>query len=214
MDLVSQAIALLSETEESLRQLMASGLAAQDYSAISQIAVIADRLAQLNAAVAPARDDATTPQAAVPAVSIGNASTALVDLPDIKAMESTNPPSNRRKYPRFERDGDRLVKIGWSDRDRRAYEHRAPRAAVLEVCEALGKRSTRGRRFKMEEVLPELAESKEPVPSYQGYLTLAWLRSEGVVERDGKDGYMVRGGLLSADRVEKLWGSLSERSKR
>jgi hypothetical protein len=66
----------------------------------------------------------------------------------------------------------------------------------------------------MEEVLPELNDMKEPVPSYQGYLTLAWLRAEGVIERDGKDGYRVKSGTLSAERIEKLWESLSERSSR
>lgn len=213
MDLIPRAIALLSETERSLRQLMTDGLESQSYADVAQIAGMAERLAALKNSSMQYPDPLAPASPRVNGMAAEAEKTASLAASRSKQHASANS-AERQSYPRFERDGDKLVKIGWSDRDQRAYEHRAPRAIVFEVCEALGKRSGRGRRFKMEEVLPELNEMKEPVPSYQGYLTLAWLRSEGVIERDGKEGYRVKSGSLSTERIEKLWESLGERSSR
>lgn len=215
METIQRAITLLSEAEHSLRQLMADGLESQSYAAVARIAGVAERLAALRNSLTHSPDAEMEP-----APARVNGAQAEAEKPTRLAASHSkqhglsDSPTERLSYPRFERDGDRLVKIGWSDRDQRAYEHRAPRTIVFEVCDTLGRRSGRGRRFKMEEVLPELNDMKEPVPSYQGYLTLAWLRSEGVIERDGKEGYRVKSGSLSAERIEKLWDSLSERPSR
>jgi hypothetical protein len=214
MDLIERAIALLTETERSLRQLMAEGVESGSYAAIGQIANMAERLAMLKNGVVPTQSS----DAITPALVEANGAKREADqgpgppLSGAKRSVQRKSTSTRQSYPRFERNGDKLVKVGWSDRDQRAYEHRAPRAIVFQVCEALARRSARGRRFRMEEVLPELGELKDPIPSYQGYLTLAWLRSEGVIDRDGKDGYRVKNGALSDERIEKLWESLAERS--
>jgi hypothetical protein len=213
MELIERAVTLLSETERSLRQLIADGLESQSYGAVAQIAGVAERLAALRNSVAKSDDDPELAETAKVngSESITEKGSRLTALRS-KPHASRNTPTKRQSYPRFERDGDKLVKIGWSDRDQRVYEHRAPKAMVLEVCGALARHSGRGRRFRMEEVLPELGDMNEPVPSYQAYLTLAWLRNTGVIDRDGKDGYRVRNGALSVDRIEKLWVSLGERS--
>jgi hypothetical protein len=215
MELIERAAAVLSEAESALRRLMADGLESQMYAVVARIAGLTEQVAQLRGDLTGFDDPVQGP---APAKSNGGrraASSPSGLAASHSGRHSSSPlTTERAKYPRFERDGDKLVKIGWSDRDQRIYEHRAPKAVVVGVCEALSRRSARGRRFKMEEVLPELNDLKESVPSYQGYLTLAWLRSEGVIDRDGKDGYRVKSGSLSVERIEELWESLSERSPR
>jgi hypothetical protein len=211
MILYEKALAMIAETERSLRQLMSEAVESEDYVAVAQLAALAERLTLIRGS--PTRGQtllASSPSETQD--SEDEKDTREVRRSGRNGHRSTSPVTE--KYPRFERDGGRLVKVGWSERDQRVYEHRAPREVVMAVCEAVNKRAVRGRRFKMEEVLPDVADLKEPVPSYQAYLTLAWLRSAGVVDRDGKDGYRVEGGALTVERIESLWQSLRERSVR
>lgn len=123
------------------------------------------------------------------------------------AEASTDRSTSGRRYPLFWRDRDRLVKVGWSDRDNRCYEHRAPQCAVFRVAHAIDLSGANGRQFKMEEVLGELAALPDPVPSYQCYLTLAWLRFEGLVGRIGKEGYELTSGPCE-DSLSQRWTNL------
>ena len=80
------------------------------------------------------------------------------------------------QYPKFVREGDNLVKIGWSKSQRAEYEHKSPKRLLAVLCESLT--SANGKRIMMDKVLP----LKDPVtgsafPDYQSYLCLAWLRS-------------------------------------
>lgn len=213
MELIRHAAQLLADTENSLRDLISEGLDQQSYGEVAQIAALAERLSALRNAVSSqgavqqSNTNGSGLSGPIQTEYPGHSQHSLVpaEPPPIKAR------SRHTNYPVFEKHGDRLVKVGWSARERRAYEHRAPKVIVAKVCDALGRRSARGRRFRMEEILPDLAADTEAIPAYQAYLTLAWLRNEGVVERDGKDGYRVKNGALSADRIEKLWDSVASR---
>lgn len=210
MELVQRAVAILASTEKALRDLIAEGLEKQSYGEVAQLASLTERLTAIRSPVPQGDTIENRNGGAVndPAQSSESEESHSAVEDDVRRVRDL-PRSKRDSYPKFQIDGDKLVKIGWSQRDRRAYEHRAPKAVVAQVCEALSRRSARGRRFRMEEVLPELGAEMAPIPSYQAYVTLAWLRNEGVVERDGKDGYRVRNGPLSNERLEKLWNSLS-----
>mgnify|MGYP006983099211 CR=1 FL=1 len=114
-------------------------------------------------------------------------------------------------YPRFERDGDKLVKVGWSKKDRREYEHRAPRSAVFAVAATLSSQGRPGKVFSMESILPVKGSAGEEIPSYQAYLALAWFRHTGAVEARGKDGYAVAGGSLATDALTSAWDNLPQK---
>jgi hypothetical protein len=123
-----------------------------------------------------------------------------------------NPPGAQEKdrFPRFEREGDRLVKIGWSKKNKSTYEHRASQDAVFAVGRHLLSATPAGSTFTMEEISPVPDLSDAEIPSYQVYLTLAWLRHTGTIEKKGCDRYLVRH-LASADReLEQLWGRLPQ----
>src|SRR6266567_3543667 len=120
MDTIQDARRVLSATEASLRQLIEQGLKEQRYSEIVEIAKLADGVARL----------LHTPQAAFASPPEITANATSLPSPISRASSAKRIPT-KRDYPRFERDGDRLVKIGWSKRRKGLYEHRASRQAVV-----------------------------------------------------------------------------------
>ncbi len=48
------------------------------------------------------------------------------------------------------------------------------------------------------------------IPSYQVYLTLAWLRKEGLLERRGRSGYVVMDPQQLETTTADLWSTLPD----
>ncbi|WP_242101570.1 hypothetical protein [Lysobacter sp. M2-1] len=95
-------------------------------------------------------------------------------------------------YPRFERHGDNLVKVGWSKREKAEYEHKAPLRAVVMVADAVRKKGVDGRIFQISALLPYTGPDGETtVPDYQVYLIVAWWRAIGLLEQHGRKGYSI-----------------------
>ena len=119
---------------------------------------------------------------------------------------------NAKQYPQFYRDGEALVKVGWSRKSREEYEHKAPKAAVLAVAAALADAGRAKRRITMEKVMPVRdAASNADVPDYQVYVTLAWLRELNVVVQHGRQGYTLAGNGELQQLIGKSWDSLAAR---
>jgi hypothetical protein len=117
-----------------------------------------------------------------------------------------------RKYPKFERDGDKLVKVGWSKKANDEYEHRAPRAAALAFVEHLASRTSVREIFEIEPLLPVPDGRGGELPSYQVYLALAWLRHAGAVQKKGRDGYVRASDPLDGSVFDTMWAQIPERS--
>lgn len=103
------------------------------------------------------------------------------------------------------------MKIGWSKRDERVYEHRAPREIVFLVSAAISMKVKPKGVFTMDQVLPVNDNAGNEVPSYQAYLALAWLRSIELVQRRGKEGYALTDGPLDVPKLQHLWNSIPDR---
>ena len=119
----------------------------------------------------------------------------------------------KSEYPKFLCAGDSLVKIGWSKAEKAEYEHKSPKNIVVAVGHALTAAGSKGRRFSMDKVLPLTdPEDSSELPTYQCYLSLAWLRHEGLVVQHGRQGYSLpkNGDLPSA--IERIWARLPTRS--
>lgn len=191
MGYIQDAHTLIGDLQASLQRLLERAVGDGAYGEIAEIAGLADAITKLTGDKRPA----------VPRNS-------LEPQPEVAVPISTKSPTRRRsgreEYPRFERDGDKLVKIGWSKRDGRAYEHRAPREVVDLVTAALSKIKSR-EVFNMDRVFPLNDNSGNEVPSYQVYLVVAWLRTLDVVRRRGKEGYTVNGAALEVSKLQRLW---------
>lgn len=112
----------------------------------------------------------------------------------------------QREYPKFLRDGQELVKIGWSKREKKSYRHKAPQRVVLLICQVLQQAGRQGNRFVMEQILPiRDPENDAEVPSYQAYLSLAWLRKENLIVQHGRQGYSLPSNVNLTNAVEERW---------
>ncbi len=201
---IQEARGILADAEKSLRDLMQRELRAQRYAEVAELAGMADALARL------ARGSLQ------PAVVNNHSSMPRPSPSSSPARKATSASAKRkvsakRDYPRFERDDDKLVKVGWSKKAREEYEHRAPRPAVLAFAEHVGTTTAKGKTFVIDDLLPVHDAAGEELPSYQVYLALAWLRQAGAVEKKGRDGYVRVADPLDGSVFETLWDQILER---
>ncbi len=208
LDEVARAEALLGTAEAGIRKLIQQCLEQNRYAMVAVLAELADGVASVRRRTAADVDNGDSLR------GTGRAWPQLGAAPRPATPEAQSGARGKLRsqlastYPRFEREGDRLVKIGWSKKDDREYEHKAPRSAVVAVCGALAKRGKRAPTITMNALLPVADAEEQEVPSYQVYLVVAWLRQLGVVERTGKDGYAVNAAQLAPEIIDATWSSL------
>lgn len=203
-------MALLESCEKSLRKLVTEAASDGDYVNVLRTTDLAKAIAAL---AAEGRASVTEPQAhpAHPASQRANGG---------KPETWRNPPTSsgrtskqlRDDYPRFFRRGDELVKVGWSKKDRKEYNHRAPRQAVDVVTGAVRQAGTKGKLFNGDALLPlKDPSSGAALPNYQVYVALAWLRDLGVVEQRGRRaGYTLALSKQIDSTVTTAWPELAE----
>lgn len=204
MQYAKEAHTILVRAEEGLQEVLQEALAKQCYGDIAQIAPLADSIASLLRSEHVAGAPGSRQQ-----------SNGRDKRPDRKPVQRSvsrrNSPKPADHYPRFERDGDKLVKVGWSKKNEEAYEHRAPKDAIMRFGEHLAEKFDAGAMFTMEELLPVPSANGGEVPSYQAYLALAWLRDRGAIRRKGRDGYTYSERAIDETGLEELWATLPDR---
>lgn len=208
MSSIREAHGVLADAENYLRDLMQRELRAQRYAEVAELAGMADVLARLargNSESAVA-NHSPTPRSARSAAPVRKTASQ-----QSKRKISSKSVAAKRDYPRFERDGDKLVKVGWSKKARKEYEHRSPRSAALAFTEHVGAKTTKGKIFTIEDLLPLQDATGEELPSYQVYLALAWLRQAGAVEKKGRDGYVRVADPLDGSVFDLMWNQIPER---
>jgi hypothetical protein len=183
------ATTLITEVEEKIQGLIREAADAAEYDAISDLAAAAKGLAAIR-------------------IQLENPSSreSSAASPPVASVYTAAKP--KQSYPRFRRDGDMLVKIGWSKSGRSEYEHKAPRAVVGILIDAIAE--TKTKRFSTEALFPLRANDGAAIPDYQSYLCLAWLGDIGAVERDGRQGYRLQKKALRP-LVDSSWERLTAR---
>ncbi|MEO8649616.1 MAG: hypothetical protein ABI539_10665 [Acidobacteriota bacterium] len=203
---IQEAKGVLADAEKSIRDLMQRELGVRRYSELGELALIADALARLAREVPQSTPATESSASGPPPTSHKPAASRVRPKASIKRSPA------KRDYPRFERENDRLIKVGWSKKSREEYEHRAPRSAVLAFAEYLGTATAKGKTFVMEDLFPVYDAMGEELPGYQVYLALAWLRQFGAVEKKGREGYVRITDPLDGSLFDNLWDRVPERS--
>jgi hypothetical protein len=115
-------------------------------------------------------------------------------------------------YPKFLREGNALLKLGWSRKSNAEYEHRAPREAVLAVAARVAEVATTTSRFTVEDLGEvRVGGGDAAISSCQVYLCVAWFRRAGLVVQHGRRGYSlpIAAANLPA-KIKSAWGVLPE----
>jgi hypothetical protein len=182
---IQDANQVIRTAEAALRSLLEQAVREHRYADVAAIAPLADSVAKLLRATAPLPAPSSTlsppPQAA-----------------------PTGRKAARPTYPRFLRDGDKLVKIGWSKKSREEYEHRAPLAVATSLLAAIRSKVRDGELFAATDVIPHRV-GDDAMPDYQAYLALKWFHSEGIVTKHPRDRYSVEPGRIGPSGLDEYW---------
>lgn len=208
MDTIQAGQKVLRDAESELRDLIQRALSEQRYPAIKVLADFADGVAKL----LQVNGIATAPAAPMSSELRARATPTRTKDAARSPPKQNRPGANKPTYPRFDRDGNRLVKVGWSKKSKKEYEHRVPKDVVISFIRHLGQNVVVGKVFDVEGLLPVHDASGDEIPAYQVYVTLAWLRDSGALEKKGRDGYVLRDGAILNGGIDTLWESLLARS--
>ena len=212
MNYTEKAKNALDAVELTLRAIISEALAANAYGDVATIAKAVDALAAVKSHLtlhdSNAPNAVTLTELVAPSASNRNLVAGQAIPENSPGTRSRSGDSRRPIYPQFFRDGDRLVKIAWSKKERRPYEHKAPQAIVHALLNKVRRKRGEGKVFEAAEVLPLTNAGGEEYPSYQSYLALAWLRHIGVVNKKGREGYVIKPNAATAEKIEQAWASL------
>jgi hypothetical protein len=204
MTIGQRAMRILEQAEDDLRTLVAEAAANGDYASVVRLASWAQTVAGLVKAAGGQGAGNAQPEE------------SLVDAPKgTSTRHSPRTVANRREskkaYPRFFRQDNQLVKVGWSKREKKEYQHRAPQVVLTALASALTKIGVDGRVFSTDRVVP-LKDSADNVdiPTYQVYVCLALLRQVGLINQHGRQGYSIPDIKEFAQAVESAWRDLPE----
>ena len=108
-----------------------------------------------------------------------------------ETTKKTQASRSKTKYPFFAKDGDRLIKFGWSKKRKKRYEHKVQFDVVPALADYLLQKIGENVEFKAKQIIPFKAEAKK-VPDYQVYLAIAWLRQLGILIKRGRETYLLK----------------------
>lgn len=206
MSTLTEAIEVLRRAELGMGAIMERALAEQRYLDVASAASLAESLSKLI-------KDVSSDRSQMPGL-VNTVATAAPQVPSAALQADSGVASAKKygggsdEYPRFKRDEEKLVKVAWSKKDRREYEHRAPHEVVSVVAASILSVGRPGKVFSMEDLMPFKTSAGAEIPSYQAYLALAWFRSLGLVEQRGKNGYAAVVGALDILAIERAWNAL------
>ncbi len=214
---------VLAEAENRLRGLVGEAVGSGEYDLAVRVTNVARDVAKLALLFQDEGSSAVidAPPAIPPAASVAAPQTAERPNPTAarpaarasarttkKKVKRTGRTQKKGTYPKFFRDGDYLVKVSWSKKQRKEYQHKAPRRVAELLASAISARVANGRMFTTEDIFPLHDPDTGDVPSSQAYAVLAWFRLCGIVQPHGRKGYTAGNGGRLPELFTTAWQSL------
>lgn len=218
MNIGEEANEVCKKAEVALRLLMQKAIESGEYRYLPILARMAEQLNALSGRIAQPSGDPAAMISVAEKIPSGQKSTRLKKT-RVKAY--SNKKGQIRKsliqpaglgYPKFRREGETLIKIGWSKNTKSEYEHRAPRRVVDALLKGVLTAGGAGKVFTVENLLP-LPDPTDAtaIPGYQVYLVLAWFRTEGLLQQHGREGYSLFTTIDLEKTIEERWLALPNR---
>lgn len=195
MDHIQAAAEVLEQAEISLRAIVAKAVDSGDYQTVVEIASWASTITDMLRKAGRKHAHHATP-------------VTFHVAPKRKSARAKKDSG----YPKFFRQGDQLIRVAWSNRERNEYQHKTGYSVVQAVVLAMARSGENGRVFSTEDCLPvQDAEGGGDVPSYQAYIVISLLKQAGLIEQHGRKGYSIPREAEFRDAVEALWKKLPNR---
>lgn len=206
-DTLQTARELVRDLELRLRELIGSAAADGRYEDVAELAELTNHVGAL------------VPAAAVSSGHHGSSDAEDKTYVTVRAQRGNSArrsgprkvTSRASNYPFFCRQGDLLVKVGWSASAKREYEHRVPKAGVDALVKYLVGRRSNQFPVSVEAMVEALkADEDAKILGYQVYVVVAWLKREGWLAANGRHGYTLHRarGIAVASVVDTLWAQL------
>ena len=218
MNIGEEANEVCKKAEIALRFLMQKAIESGEYRYLPTLARMAEQLNALSARIAQPNAEPAALISAAEKIPAGEKLTRHHGT-NVKTRSNKKRPAGKPmaqpvgiSYPKFRREGETLVKIGWSKNSKSQYEHRAPRRVVDALLKAVLAAGGAGKLFTVEGILPlpDPTDATE-IPGYQVYLALAWFRTEGLLQQHGREGYSLFTTTNLEKTVEERWLALPDR---
>ena len=212
----------MGSAESSLSGLIQTALRQKRYDDVAFVAEALNQLAKVRQGLQrpgiprnPTSRDSSGPEIESDAETV-EAISSSPDQPKLRAHERRSPKqgtlAKSSKYPLFFRDDSRLIKVGWSKKNKDEYAHRVPKDVVLAFAEHLDRSVDAGAVFEIESLFPVSTKSGKQAPSYQIYVVVAWFRDADVIDKKGRDGYVVLDKSKLRGGFNELWETLQTRT--
>ncbi len=203
-DTMERGTELLRRLEQDLRVLVREAASTGDYESVMALTFWARSIASL---IARRLEQATAVLAEADDVQLFPANRSR----DKKASTARRKPA-KGEYPRFLRQANNLVKVGWSRRGKEEYEHKVSEGIVMLIARGIAKAGLNGELTPTEKFLSAVtSEGAAEVPEYQVYVVLAWLRSLGLVTQHGRRGYTISQPNDLTPQVRSFWEQLPKK---
>lgn len=214
MDRQSEAAEIFQKAERAVRDLLLRVVSEGDYELATILSDCARQMRMMCRRIidaSHARSETLLSRPVEPSEADGRAAAKSAPRDASRTGHKAKKSTKLRKtdYPRFYREGDDLVKIGWSKKRRAEYRHKAPWPIVQKVVQVIEEKGSKGTKFLLDDLLPVTNQDGGEIPSYQVYLVVAWLKREDLIVQHGRRGYTVQTGLDLADQAQKHWSRLS-----
>ncbi len=206
MNTRERAVEILQQAETSLRALVADAAAIGDYENVVRLASWARALADLVKAELGGSGQQII-HAKLGQAPIGGPKESSRRG---SARGAARQRGSRKTYPRFFRQRDQLVKVGWSKREKKEYQHRVPLPVLTVLASALAKIGADGRVFSTDRIVPLKDSADNAIPTYQLYVCLALLRQVELIDQHGRQGYSIPEVKGFEQAVENAWRQLPE----
>jgi hypothetical protein len=214
-NLMAKAAAILEHAEISLRSLISEAAVKGEYEVVGKLAQLSRDL-RLLAGTPDVGDSVVKEHPPLikkkgrkdDAISLPLKSRRMSEKHTRKHSSETRPETTT--YPRFCRESEFLVKIGWSKQTASEYEHRISFDGLKVVAEFID--GVREEEFPItaERIVSELGKTQnEIVLGYQVYVAIAWLRSTKILEVSGRQGYFRTNTGSIVDRIVQMWEQLA-----
>jgi hypothetical protein len=198
MDTLDRGTHLLKETEAKLRALVSEAAASGDYSSVVQIASWARTVSELFNRK-PGERVSSLPSTRS---STHNGAKGPKQISLAKR--------GQRSYPLFFRQGDQVVRIAWSKREKKEYRHKADSSVLKVLAKSMAEKGSDGRVFATDQFLPVRDSQNTEVPNYQAYLGISLFKQVGLIDQHGRQGYSIPRLADFKDAVEAVWKKLPE----